>query len=104
MLKFAMTSMVVAALVAPAALAGPAERLGRFDKALTRAEARGDWAQGSRADLYEDRIDRFEDRVDRRESVRDRQVTHGPWDRAEDVLDWREGRRDRLENRIDRRR
>lgn len=89
-------------LLSAATWAGPAERLGRLDKRLSVAEANGAWAQGSRADRFEDRVDRREDVVDRREDRRDRAVDNGPRDRFEDRLDSAENRRDRRENRIDR--
>ncbi|MEO0437494.1 MAG: hypothetical protein AAF098_11360 [Pseudomonadota bacterium] len=89
-------------LLSTSAWAGPAERLGRLDKRLSVAEANGAWAQGSRADRFEDRVDRREDVVDRREDRRDRAVDHGPRDRFEDRIDSAENRRDRRENRIDR--
>ena len=102
MLKLISLSLVVA-MAAPLANAGPAERLGRLDHRLDQAERNGAWAQGSRADLLEDRLDRWEDRVDRREDFRDRAVDLGPLDRLEDRIDRRENLRDRRENRIDRR-
>lgn len=90
-------------LTAGAALAGPAERAERFDNRLTRAEINGQWAQGSRADHWEDRFDIYEDRLDRREDYRDRQVDWGRRDVIEDYWDRAENRRDRAENVIDRR-
>ncbi|MEX1251394.1 MAG: hypothetical protein WEA77_09400 [Hyphomonas sp.] len=78
--------------------------LGQIDHRLTGAEVRGDIAQGSLADLAEDRLDRFENRVDRRESRRDEAYDHGPRDLAEDGLDRAESRWDGREDRIDRRR
>ena len=62
MFKPLIAAALIAAFAAPAALAGPAERLGRIDHRLTAAEVRGDFAQGSRADLAEDRLDRFRTR------------------------------------------
>jgi hypothetical protein len=103
MLKPLIAAALIAAFAAPAALAGPAERLGRVDHRLTAAELRGDIVQGSRADHAEDRLDRFENRVDRRESRRDEAVDLGPRDVIEDRLDRAESRRDRHEDRIDRR-
>jgi len=101
MLKLVSVALVMG-LASPIALAGPAERAERVDNRLDRAERNGVWAQGSRADIAEDRFDRFEDRVDRREDRRDRAVTLGPrdliedrFDRAENVIDRRENRRDR---------
>jgi hypothetical protein len=103
MLKAAFTALVASAIIAPTALAGPAERAGRIDHRLTLAEVNGAWAQGSRADHIEDRLDRREDVIDRRENRRDEAVDLGRWDVIEDRLDRREDRRDRRENRIDRR-
>ena len=94
---------LIAAFAAPVALAGPAERLGRVDHRLIAAELRGDIAQGSRADLAEDRLDRFENKVDRRESRRDEAYDHGRRDVIEDRLDRAENVADRREDRIDRR-
>ena len=101
-MKNAVFAVAVIALASSQAWAGPAERLGRLDKRLSVAEANGAWAQGSRADRWEDRIDRREDVVDRREDRRDRAVTHGPRDLAEDRLDRAENNLDRRENRRDR--
>lgn len=103
MLKI-MSIALVAAMAVPMASAGPAERFERLDNRLDRAERNGAWAQGSRADHFEDRIDRIEDRIDRREDIRDRRVTHGPLDLIEDRLDRLENVADRRENRWDRRR
>lgn len=99
-----LTSLALAAaLVAPVALAGPAERLERFDNHLDRLEHRGVIEQGSRLDRVEDRIDRFENKVDRREDRRDRAVNNGPLDRLEDRVDRLENIQDRREDRWDRR-
>jgi len=103
MFKPLITATLIAAFGSPAALAGPAERLGRIDHRLTAAEIRGDIPQASPADHAEDRLDRFENKVDRRESRRDRAYHHGPRDVIEDRLDRAESRRDRREDRIDRR-
>lgn len=102
MLKLLTASLIVA-MAAPVAMAGPAERLERFDNRLDRLERQGVIKQGSPLDRYEDRLDRFEDRVDRREDVLDRAVNLGPRDRAEDRLDRLENIQDRRENRWDRR-
>jgi hypothetical protein len=44
MFKPLIAAALIATFVAPAALAGPAERLGRIDHRLTAAELRGDGA------------------------------------------------------------
>jgi hypothetical protein len=103
MFKPLIAAALIATFAAPAALAGPAERLGRIDHRLTAAEIRGDIPQGSRADHAEDRLDRFENKVDRRESRRDEAYDHGPRDVIEDRLDRAENVADRREDRIDRR-
>ena len=105
MLKLTTIAIVTALampMAAPVALAGPAERLERFDNRLDRLERRGVIEQGSYLDRVEDRIDRFENKVDRREDRRDRAVNHGPRDRAEDRLDRLENIQDRREDRRDR--
>ena len=98
----AIVTAIAASVAAPSALAGPAERLERFDNRLDRLERRGVIEQGSYLDRVEDRIDRFENKVDRREDRRDRAVNHGPRDRAEDRLDRLENIQDRREDRRDR--
>jgi hypothetical protein len=103
MFKPLITAALFAAFATPAALAGPAERLGRADHRLTAAEIRGDIPQDSRADAVENRIDRYENKVDRRESRRDEAMDNGPRDVAEDRLDRAENALDRREDRIDRR-
>ena len=102
-MKKLLTLTLIAAMAAPIALAGPAERLGRFDHRLDRLERQGVIPQGSYWDRVEDRIDRRENKIDRREDRRDRAVNHGPLDRLEDrvdrlenIFDRREDRRDRL--------
>ncbi|MEM9571777.1 MAG: hypothetical protein AAF996_09930 [Pseudomonadota bacterium] len=102
MLKIALIALT-ATLAAPIALAGPAERLERFDNRLDRLERAGVIKQGSRLDRIEDRIDRRENIIDRREDRRDRAVNHGPLDRFEDRLDRLENIQDRREDRWDRR-
>ena len=102
MLKTLIIAAIAGTGAAPAAFAGPPERLERFDNRLDRLERRGVIEQGSRADHVEDRIDRFEDRVDRREDQRDRAVNNGPLDRLEDRVDRLENVQDRRESRRDR--
>jgi len=97
------TLAIVTALMAPVALAGPAERLGRLDNRLDYLERTGVIKQGSRLDYIEDRIDRRENKIDRREDRRDRAVNNGPLDRLEDRLDRLENIQDRREDRWDRR-
>lgn len=104
MFKPLIAAVLFATFAAPAALAGPAERLGRIDHRLTAAEIRGGIAQGSCAELAEDRLDRFENRVDRRESRCDEAHDRRPLDVIEDRLDRAENVLDRREDRIDRRR
>ena len=96
------TLAIVTALAAPIALAGPAERLERFDNRLDRLERQGVIEQGSRLDRIEDRIVRRENVVDRREDRRDRAVNNGPLDRLEDRVDRLENIQDRREDRRDR--
>lgn len=102
MLKFT-TIAIVAALAAPIALAGPAERFERLDNRLDRLERQGVIKQGSYWDRVEDRIDRRENKIDRREDRRDRAVNNGPLDRLEDRVDRLENIQDRREDRRDRR-
>ena len=71
LLAVTIVASLTSSLAVSTATAGPAERRGRLDKRLGAAEAIGAWAQGSRADRFEDRIDRREDVVDRREDRRD---------------------------------
>ena len=71
MLKLATLSLV-AAMAAPIALAGPAERFERLDNRLDHLERIGVIKQGSYLDRLEDRIDRRENKIDRREDRRDR--------------------------------
>lgn len=97
------TIALVTALAAPVALAGPPERLERFDNRLDRIERRGVIEQGSYLDRVEDRIDRRENKIDRREDRRDRAVNNGPLDRLEDRVDRLENIQDRHEDRRDRR-
>ncbi|MEP1144427.1 MAG: hypothetical protein ABJH52_11965 [Henriciella sp.] len=97
------TLAIVTALMAPVALAGPAERLERLDNRLDYLERTGVIKQGSRLDHIEDRIDRRENKIDRREDRRDRAVNNGPLDRLEDRLDRLENIQDRREDRWDRR-
>lgn len=94
---------LAATLIAPVALAGPAERLERLDNHLDRLERRGVIQQGSYLDRFEDRIDRRENKIDRREDRRDRAVNLGPRDRFEDRIDRLENIQDRREDRRDRR-
>ena len=101
MLKLATLSLV-AAMAAPIALAGPAERFERLDNRLDHLERIGVIKQGSYLDRLEDRIDRRENKIDRREDRRDRAVNHGPRDRFEDRLDRLENIQDRREDRRDR--
>ncbi len=101
-MKKLLTLTLIAALAAPIALAGPAERLERFDNRLDRLERRGVIAQGSYWDRVEDRIDRRENKIDRRADRSDRAVNHGPLDRLEDRLDRLENIQDRREDRRDR--
>ena len=96
------TLAIVTALAAPIALAGPAERLERFDNRLDRLERQGVIEQGSRLDRIEARIDRRENVVDRREDRRDRAVNNGPLDSFEDRVDRLENVQDRREDRRDR--
>lgn len=103
MLKPLMIGVVLAALAAPAASAQAAERAGRIDKRLDRAEWTGVIVQGTSADRAEDRYDRFENQVDRRESRRDEAVDLGLRDVVEDRLDRAENVRDRREDRRDKR-
>ena len=108
MLKSIITLTVVAAMIAPTAMAypdrpKPATWAERADNRLDRLERRGVIEQGSRADKVEDRLDRWEDRIDRRENRRDEAIDLGPRDVREDYFDRLEDRRDRRENRRDRR-
>lgn len=93
---------ITAALAAPIALAGPAERFERLDNRLDRLERQGVIKQGSYWDRVEDRIDRRENKIDRREDRRDRAVNLGPLDRLEDRIDRLENIQDRREDRRDR--
>ena len=93
---------IVAALAAPIALAGPAERFERLDNRLDRLERQGVIEQGSYWDRVEDRLDRRENIIDRREDRRDRAVNNGPLDRLEDRVDRLENIQDRREDRRDR--
>ncbi len=97
------TLALVAAMTAPIALAGPAERFERIDNRLDRLERQGVIKQGSRLDYLEDRFDRRENKIDRREDRRDRAVNNGPLDRLEDRVDRLENLQDRREDRRDRR-
>ena len=99
MLKSLIIAGATSLVLVPIASAGPVERLGRLDHRLSVAEARGAWAQNTRADYIEDRFDRYEDIIDRREDRRDRAVTYGPRDLAEDRWDRWENHLDRQENR-----
>jgi TolA-binding protein len=101
-MKKLITLTLVAALAAPVALAGPAERWERVDNRLDRLERRGVIEQGSYLDRLEDRIDRRENKIDRREDRRDRAVNNGPLDRLEDRVDRLENVQDRREDRRDR--
>ena len=65
------TLAIVAALAAPIALAGPAERFERLDNRLDRLERQGVIEQGSYWDRVEDRLDRRENIIDRREDRRE---------------------------------
>ncbi len=103
MFKTLIATALIATFAAPAALAAPAERLGRADHRWTAAELRGDIKQGTPADRAEDRLDRLENKVDRRESRRDEAYDRGPRDVLEDKLDRAESVADRREDRIDRR-
>lgn len=94
---------IAASLLAPVALAGPAERAERIDNRLDRLERQGVIKQGSRLDYIEDRFDRWENKIDRREDRRDRAVNNGPLDRLEDRIDRLENVQDRREDRRDRR-
>ena len=96
------TLAIVAALAAPIALAGPAERFERLDNRLDRLERQGVIKQGSYWDRVEDRLDRRENIIDRREDRRDRAVNNGPLDRLEDRIDRLENIQDRREDRRDR--
>ena len=93
---------IVAALAAPIALAGPAERFERLDNRLDHLERQGVIEQGSDRDRVEDRLDRRENIIDRREDRRDRAVNNGPLDRLEDRVDRLENIQDRREDRRDR--
>ena len=93
---------IIAALAAPIALAGPAERFERLDNRLDRLERQGVIEQGSYWDRVEDRLDRRENIIDRREDRRDRAVNNGPLDRLEDRFDRLENIQDRREDRRDR--
>ncbi len=97
------TITLIAALAAPVALAGPAERFERLDNRLDQLERQGVIKQGSYWDRVEDRIDRRENIIDRREDRRDRAVNNGPLDRLEDRVDRLENIQDRREDRRDRR-
>ena len=101
-MKKLLTLTLIAAMAAPVALAGPAERLGRLDHRLDHLERIGVIKQGSYLDRVEDRIDRRENKIDRREDRRDRAINHGPRDRLEDRLDRLENYYDRREDRRDR--
>ncbi len=96
------TLAIVAAMAAPIALAGPAERFERLDNHLDRLERQGVIKQGSYWDRVEDRLDRRENIIDRREDRRDRAVNNGPLDRLEDRIDRLENIQDRREDRRDR--
>ena len=96
------TLAIVAALAAPIALAGPAERFERLDNRLDRLERQGVIEQGSYWDRVADRLDRRENILDRREDRRVRAVNNGPLDRLEDRVDRLEDIQDRREDRRDR--
>lgn len=101
-MKELITLTLIAAMAAPIALAGPAERFERLDNRLDHLERIGVIKQGSYLDRLEDRIDRRENKIDRREDRRDRAENNGPLDRLEDRLDRLENIQDRREDRRDR--